>query len=334
MSPKKYVPIFAAFAVAAAAQIPQTMLFQGQLSQGGIAVNDRIPILVNLCDAASDNLAGCSKVYSDSTTVTNGYYAIQIPLPAMNKPYWLDVTANKMVAAARIPLSSAPYAINALVADSAGRATKADTATVATKLMAGATGNNLTLSGNITASTYSYYTPKPMIMEIPVQSLAPNPYQSDPLWVSAAWSFGYVCPTAGATIGKLTSSYILNIPDGAIIDSLITYADDANTSGLPINVYIDADNVDAGTEISIIDLGTPGVNNDQTSPKTEWTNVRSTLYRKASPLVTKGHVVDKSKYVYYFSVYAAGGTATCSLAGSFVFTLNRAYIKYHIASPL
>ena len=47
---KLALKIFVAFAFAVSAQIPQTMLFQGQLAQDGVPTTGKQGLAVSLCD--------------------------------------------------------------------------------------------------------------------------------------------------------------------------------------------------------------------------------------------------------------------------------------------
>jgi len=110
---------------------PSTMLFQGNMTVDGKASTEATTLSVALYDNATSG----TKVWEESFTdvkFTNGYFAVQLgsskALPTFDKPLFVQLTAGGKAAASRIPLTTAPYAQRALVADSA---TKADVARTA-----------------------------------------------------------------------------------------------------------------------------------------------------------------------------------------------------------
>jgi len=114
------------------AAIPSTMLFQGSVSVGGKAVADgKHKLEIFLCtSAAMSEVSGCTSVFSDSVTSLRGYFStilgVSTPLPAFDKPYFLELTVDSKKADSRIALTATPYALHATIADSAGKANYAD----------------------------------------------------------------------------------------------------------------------------------------------------------------------------------------------------------------
>lgn len=334
MKTMKYIAPLALVAVAVMAQAPSTILFQGSMVKNKIALTGKHKLAVHLCPTVDvDDLNGCESVYaSDNVLFNEGYYSVLLgesnPLPSFDKQWYLHISVDGTTPESRAPITATP---NALYASNAGKASLADSAIGAQRaksLLSGATASDLSASGKITAKSFSYSAPKKFIMDIPVGSIAINPYQSASTWHSAAWSFGFVCPTAGTGLGKLVASYILNLPDGAIVDSVAVVAYDR--VAYPIDIWIDVgDQSGAEAERTIIDFGA-------TSPKTSWTKygTGADVYRKTAPTVTAhvGHVVNKAKYIYYltFAKYEDPGT-TCLHPGEWDFTINRAQVFYRLS---
>lgn len=119
----------------ASAEIPNSLLFQGYLTQGNAPLTGEQTLLVKACDALTDGT--CKAVFSGKVQAANGYYtALLENLPVMDKPYWLEVASNSTLLPSRIALTASPYALRAASsqkADSAGFAVKADTAKFASK---------------------------------------------------------------------------------------------------------------------------------------------------------------------------------------------------------
>lgn len=138
-------PLVALFfmAVPVGAQMPRTISYQGVLTQpnGTLVPDNTYAITI----ALYDNLTAPTPVFSEahpSVVVVRGLFNLiigsQTPLPstlAFDRAYFLGVTVNGTEMAPRTPLTAAPYALRAAVADQA------------TSLAPGATGVVTSLNG-------------------------------------------------------------------------------------------------------------------------------------------------------------------------------------------
>lgn len=122
------LPLLAA--ALAQAEVPSSVLFQGYLASNGTPLNGAQTLLVKACDALVDG--NCKTVFNDKVQASNGYYSALLQnLPAMDKPYWLEVASNGSLLPDRIALTATPYALRAAVADSATGAVRAGSALTA-----------------------------------------------------------------------------------------------------------------------------------------------------------------------------------------------------------
>ncbi len=119
----KLIPSLSVLALAAScalAALPSTMLFQGNMTVGGQAPTEPTTLVVSLYDAST---AG-TKVWEESfsnVVFANGTFAVQLgsskTLPDFDRPLFVQLTAGGKAAASRVPLTTAPYAQHAAVAD-------------------------------------------------------------------------------------------------------------------------------------------------------------------------------------------------------------------------
>jgi hypothetical protein len=114
------LPALALAASGAFAALPSTMLFQGNMTVGGQAPTEPTTLVVALYDAST---AG-NKVWEESfanVVFANGSFAVQLgsskALPTFDKPLFVQLTAGGKAAASRVPLTTAPYAQRAAMAD-------------------------------------------------------------------------------------------------------------------------------------------------------------------------------------------------------------------------
>lgn len=98
------------------------MLFQGHVTLPAAEANGTKELTVSLYDAET----GGTLYWSDNFTsvvFTDGRFAVQLgssaPLPSFNKPVYIQLTVGSLVAEKRIPLTVAPYAKRAEVAEKA-----------------------------------------------------------------------------------------------------------------------------------------------------------------------------------------------------------------------
>lgn len=112
--------VLALVASGALAAMPSTMLFQGNMTVGGQSPADPTTLVVSLYDAATTG----TKVWEESfanVMFTNGSFAVLLgstkALPTFDKPLFVQLTAGGKVAASRVPLTTAPYAQHAAMAD-------------------------------------------------------------------------------------------------------------------------------------------------------------------------------------------------------------------------
>lgn len=321
---KQLLPLLFTASISFAA-LPNTMLFQGVLASDGKALSGSHKLTVELCpNLDAGNAEGCVTVFtSDSVLFNAGYYTAMLgsedhPLPSFDTQWFIQTTVDKYQSSQRIPLTSVP---------SAHYATKAHQAAIADstpQLFANATGKTLTLD-TLKASTIQLQSSKQYYMDIPIGSMGINKYQSSEAWYSWAWGMGAVCLTAGGPIGKLTTSYIVNLPDGAIVDSLIV----TSTTGVDynMNIWLDVGNHEANTEFSLVSFGA-------TTNPNSWNAYGSTRKRFAQAPVAAfaSHVVNKAIYTYYFTMYSNDETSTCPNAGEVPISFDRAQIVYHMSS--
>jgi hypothetical protein len=152
----KLVNVLSAFALAASgafAALPSTMLFQGNMSVGGQAPTDPTTLVVSLYDASTLG----NKVWEESfanVLFVNGSFAVQLgsskALPTFDKPLFVQLTAGGKAAASRVPLTSAPYAQHAAIADAVTNVRNAGDTTFldAGVIGLGADGQILTANGS------------------------------------------------------------------------------------------------------------------------------------------------------------------------------------------
>lgn len=119
----KFLNTLSALAIAASspmAALPPTMLFQGNMTVGGQTPVEPTTLVVSLYDAATSG----TKVWEESfpnVTLVNGSFAVQLgstkALPSFDKPLFVLLTAGGKAATSRVPLTTAPYAQHAAMAD-------------------------------------------------------------------------------------------------------------------------------------------------------------------------------------------------------------------------
>lgn len=121
-----FVLVFVMVGVMAWATIPNTMIFQGVLTDTN---SNPITTQRTVKFAIYDAQSGGSLKYSTEGPLTpdaNGFFAREIrpvdrngnPLLDFSQPYWMEVSVNGVPFPARQPLYTAPYAFRARVADS------------------------------------------------------------------------------------------------------------------------------------------------------------------------------------------------------------------------
>ena len=102
--------------IGAFAELPTTMLFQGNMTVDGKAQTGATKLVVALYDADTKG----TKVWEESfasVSMVNGAFAVQLgatqALPAFDKPLYVQLSADGKAAATRVPLTLAPYAVMA-----------------------------------------------------------------------------------------------------------------------------------------------------------------------------------------------------------------------------
>lgn len=105
------------FVVAAQAEVPKTMAFQGRLTdQNGQLLDGTQTVTFKIYDAAN---AG-TKLWEETQTVpvSQGLFSTllgtvsSLDLP-FDRPYWVEIQVGSEILTSRQPLSAAPYALNA-----------------------------------------------------------------------------------------------------------------------------------------------------------------------------------------------------------------------------
>lgn len=104
------------------AQLPQTMVLQGQLFQqnGDPVADGDYPVIVSFHAGATtdDNIVVCNPC---TVNFRMGVFTLTLgeessPLPPMDKPYWVQLTVNGEALTPRLRLNSVPYAMSATTA--------------------------------------------------------------------------------------------------------------------------------------------------------------------------------------------------------------------------
>lgn len=115
------------------ATLPSTMLFQGHVTLPAAEANGTKDLVVTLYTTATGGSIVWTETYQ-GVQFSNGNFAVTLgavkALPEFDKPLFIDVLVGNMTTASRTPLTVAPYAKRAEVAE---KAILADQATVATK---------------------------------------------------------------------------------------------------------------------------------------------------------------------------------------------------------
>jgi|GEM_PF-2858140 len=150
----KAILIMAITATCALATVPSTMLFQGNMSESEVPVNGARSLDLKLFDAST----GGSLVWEETfgrVDFRNGYFAVQLgkitTLPQFEKPLFVELLLDGNAGAERIPLSTAPYAQRASIADSSVKANFATSAGKSDFAVTAETANNLA-AGSIVAN--------------------------------------------------------------------------------------------------------------------------------------------------------------------------------------
>jgi hypothetical protein len=129
---RKSLLALALAASCALAALPSTILFQGNMVLDGKPVSGSKEMVVSLYDALTAGTEVWTKTYT--AMFNNGYYAVELDNLAavdFSKPLFVGLKIGTETVATRIPLTSAPYAKRAAVADSAVKAGNATYATTA-----------------------------------------------------------------------------------------------------------------------------------------------------------------------------------------------------------
>jgi hypothetical protein len=165
---RKSLLALALAASCALAALPSTMLFQGNMVLDGKPVSGSKEMVVSLYDALTAGTEVWTKTYT--AMFNNGYYAValdNLESVDFSKPLFVGLKIGTETIATRIPLTSAPYAQRAAVADSAVKAATADNAVKALELpteriSGGSSGPSsgptaaCTKEGQVIVTTYVY----------------------------------------------------------------------------------------------------------------------------------------------------------------------------------
>ncbi len=114
-----------------AAQVPDTMTYVGDLSDGNQSVDKVVPMTFELYDARTGGTAVWSESYS-SVQVTNGKFSVELGSKTSiedvfdGNRYWLQVTVDGQTMQPRMPAGISPYALRAQRASEADNAAKVD----------------------------------------------------------------------------------------------------------------------------------------------------------------------------------------------------------------
>jgi hypothetical protein len=130
---RKSLFVLALAASCALAALPSTMLFQGNMVVDGKPLSGNKELKVSLYDALTAGKEVWTKTYA--AMFNNGYYTVLLDGLAdvdFSMPLFVGLSIGTEVSPARIPLTTAPYAKHAEVADRALLADKATAATTAT----------------------------------------------------------------------------------------------------------------------------------------------------------------------------------------------------------
>jgi len=131
-----------------------------------------------------------------------------------------------------------------------------------------------------------------------------------------------ICPSAGAAIGGLTASINPDLPDGAVVDSMVVFGNDL--IGYPVEVQLMYQPV--GTSSGWLIAGDGSYSNISS-----WSAVGVSNYLKKS-WVGSSHSIDKRNNDYYFRIMSNSTTQTCPTAGAEPIGFGKAYIVYHLSS--
>jgi hypothetical protein len=162
---RKSLLALALAASCALAALPSTMLFQGNMVVDGKPISGSKEMEVSLYDA----LTGGTEVWTKTYTAmfNNGYYAVALDNLEdvdFSQPLFVGLKIGTEISASRIPLTTAPYAKRAAVADSAVKAAFATTASqtlalapsVHTLDLHGSADGTAAISQDSTVGTSSY----------------------------------------------------------------------------------------------------------------------------------------------------------------------------------
>jgi hypothetical protein len=138
----------------AAAAAPDTLGYQGRLTNGGVAVNGNVTVTFRLYSVASGGTALWTE--ANSVAVANGLYSVILgqstafPGSLFTQPLWLGVSLNAdPEMTPRQPLTSTPYSQRAKSADSANYASALSV--TPTLCPTGQAARGITTAGNATS---------------------------------------------------------------------------------------------------------------------------------------------------------------------------------------
>lgn len=105
---------------------PTAFTYQGQLEQGGVGVNDTLPMVFRLFDSPVGGSQVGSSVIVPGVNVQDGVFAQSLDFGAIqsgSRSYWLEVTVDGFVLSPRHAITGSPYALQTrgIHVDDAGR---------------------------------------------------------------------------------------------------------------------------------------------------------------------------------------------------------------------
>ncbi len=330
------------------AEVPSTMIFQGAVTQSGLAVTGKKDVTISLYDSATGGTQVWVNQFTGVKFSNNGYFGIDLStansaLPSFDKPLFAEIIVDGKTGDSRIALSTTPYAMRSAIADSAYSAHKAVTASQADSAISispdaavtalnGRTGSlsiagyngiavqtnsngiNLLLDSKprfadtVTASAFREEIQKTHIMDIGGSPF--HIYSSNPNWKLVSGSLEAVC-TSGA-IGPLQAAVMVDLPEGAIVDSMSMYSQD--NVGFPIYSNLNITSFITPTS-SIVAGAAFTVQPKLNSGRLLQIYGGSNYFKRNDPAIANT-IISKEDRVYKINIGSTNTTVPCNASGT------------------
>lgn len=330
------------------AEVPSTMIFQGAVTQSGVAVTGKKDVTISFYDSATGGTQVWANQFTGVKFTNNGYFGIDLStatsaLPTFDKPLFAEIIVDGKTGDSRIALSTTPYAMRSAIADSSYSAHRAVTASQAELAMSvspdaavtvlnGKTGslsiagyNGITVQTNsngidllldskprfadtVTASAFREEIQKTHIMDIGGNSF--DLYSSNTNWKHYNGTLEASC-TSGA-IGPFQAAAVVDLPEGAIVDSMALYSQD--NVGYPVysnfnftSFVTPTSSIIAGAAFSVQPLLNSG--------RLLQIYLGSSYFKRNNPAIANA-IISKEDRIYKINIGSSNTSVSCRATGT------------------